>query len=58
MSASWLRCVVLVVAALTAACGNVNSYQCTAANYVTPNANKTYFWADGAIPMLGLERLK
>jgi len=32
-----------------AACGKVNSYQCTAANYVAPNANKTYFWADGAM---------
>jgi outer membrane lipase/esterase len=29
------------------ACGNVNSYQCTAANLVTPNANRTYFFADG-----------
>jgi outer membrane lipase/esterase len=31
----------------TPACGHVNSFQCTAANLVTPNANKTYFWADG-----------
>ena len=31
----------------TAACGNVNSFQCTAANLVAPDANKTYFWADG-----------
>jgi len=38
---------ITVTSAQTPACGNVNSYQCTAANYVTPNANKTYFWADG-----------
>jgi outer membrane lipase/esterase len=38
---------ITVTSALTPACGNVNSYQCTPANYVTPNANKTYFWADG-----------
>jgi outer membrane lipase/esterase len=31
---------------VNAACGLVNSYQCTAANLVTPNANKTYFYAD------------
>jgi outer membrane lipase/esterase len=31
----------------TGACGAVNSYQCTPANYVTPNANQTYFYADG-----------
>ncbi|MDA9432991.1 hypothetical protein XH88_14595 [Bradyrhizobium sp. CCBAU 51627] len=39
---------ITVTSALTAACGNVNSYQCTPANYVAPNANKTHFWADGA----------
>ena len=38
---------ITVTSRLTPACGNVNSYQCTPANYVTPNANKTYFWADG-----------
>ncbi len=38
---------ITVTSALTPACGNVNSYQCTPANYVTPNANKTHFWADG-----------
>lgn len=31
-----------------AACGNANSYQCTPAKYVAPDANKTHFWADGA----------
>jgi outer membrane lipase/esterase len=32
----------------TPACGaTVNSYQCGPANYVVPNADKTYFWADG-----------
>lgn len=31
----------------TPACGVVNSYQCGPANYVVPNADKTYFWADG-----------
>lgn len=31
----------------TPACGNMNSYQCGPANYVVPNADKTYFWADG-----------
>jgi outer membrane lipase/esterase len=31
----------------TPACGTVNSFQCTAANLVTPNANKTHFYADG-----------
>ena len=30
-----------------AACGSVNSYQCTAANWVTPNADQTFFFADG-----------
>jgi outer membrane lipase/esterase len=29
------------------ACGAVNSYQCGPANYVAPNADKTYFFADG-----------
>ncbi|MCC8971935.1 autotransporter outer membrane beta-barrel domain-containing protein [Bradyrhizobium brasilense] len=38
---------ITVTSALTPACGNVNSYQCTPANYVAPNANKTHFWADG-----------
>jgi outer membrane lipase/esterase len=38
---------ILVTSATTPACGTVNSYQCTAANYVVPDANKTYFWADG-----------
>jgi outer membrane lipase/esterase len=32
----------------TAACGSVNSYQCTAANWVAPNADQTYFFADGS----------
>jgi outer membrane lipase/esterase len=31
---------------VNAACGLTSSYQCTAANLVTPNANKTYFYAD------------
>jgi len=31
----------------TAACGSVNSYQCTAADWVTPNADQTFFFADG-----------
>jgi outer membrane lipase/esterase len=31
----------------TPACGVVNSYQCGPANYVVPNADKTYFYADG-----------
>ena len=32
----------------TPACGlNLPSYNCTPANYVTPNADKTYFYADG-----------
>lgn len=32
----------------TPACGPIiGSTVCTPANYVTPNANKTYFWADG-----------
>jgi outer membrane lipase/esterase len=31
----------------TPACGAVNSYQCGPANYVVPNADKTYFYADG-----------
>ncbi len=38
---------ITVTSAMTPACGNVNSYQCTPANYVMPNADKTYFWADG-----------
>lgn len=38
---------ITVTSALTPACGIVNSYQCTSANYVSPNANKTHFWADG-----------
>ena len=38
---------ITVTSALTPACGIVNSYQCTPANYVSPNANKTHFWADG-----------
>lgn len=38
---------ITVTSVLTPACGTTNSYQCTVANYVTPNANKTYFWADG-----------
>lgn len=32
---------------VNAACGNVTSVLCTAADLVTPNANKTYFYADG-----------
>ncbi len=31
----------------SAACGSVNSYQCTAADWVSPNADRTYFFADG-----------
>lgn len=31
----------------TPACGILNSYQCGPANYVAPNADKTYFYADG-----------
>ncbi|WP_375785655.1 autotransporter outer membrane beta-barrel domain-containing protein [Bradyrhizobium sp. Pha-3] len=31
----------------TTACGIVNAFQCTPANWVAPNANKTYFYADG-----------
>ena len=31
----------------TAACGSVNSYQCTSADWVSPNADRTYFFADG-----------
>lgn len=38
---------ITVTSVSTPACGKVNSYQCTPANYVAPNANKTYFWADG-----------
>ncbi|WP_426412906.1 autotransporter outer membrane beta-barrel domain-containing protein [Bradyrhizobium ganzhouense] len=38
---------ITVTSVFNAACGSVNSYQCTPANYVTPDANKTHFWADG-----------
>lgn len=38
---------ITVTSMLTPACGTTNSYQCTPANYVTPDANKTHFWADG-----------
>jgi outer membrane lipase/esterase len=31
----------------TPACGLVNSYQCGPANLVVPNADQTYYWADG-----------
>ena len=35
------------VLGLNAACGAVSSYQCTQADWVTPNADQTYFFADG-----------
>lgn len=38
---------ITVTSVTNAACGSVNSYQCTAANWVAPNADQTYFFADG-----------
>jgi len=38
---------ITVTSVTQGACGSVNSYQCTPANYVTPNADQTYFFADG-----------
>jgi outer membrane lipase/esterase len=35
------------VVGLNAACGAVSSYQCTQADWVSPDADKTYFFADG-----------
>ena len=44
---------ITVTSIATGACGNVISYQCTAANLVTPNANKTYYYADGLTSPFG-----
>ncbi len=38
---------ITVTSIANAACGSVNSYQCTRANWVTPNADQTFFFADG-----------
>jgi outer membrane lipase/esterase len=35
------------VVGANAACGTVSSYQCTQADWVAPNADQTYFFADG-----------
>ena len=37
----------------SAACGNVGSPNCTPANYVTPNADRTHFFADGPTSSTG-----
>jgi outer membrane lipase/esterase len=38
---------ILVTSVTTAACGSKNSYQCGPSDLATPNANLTYFFADG-----------